>query len=373
MTALRARAFRARRLCGGGAALVAAIMMIIAMAGSSPAPAQSDIYEVKGVQIEAEDEDAAKAKIKAISQAQEKAFAILLDRLVAQGAAERAPEIPTADIARAMGGISIANERTGPKQYIAEFTVRFRPDAVKQLLSQYNLSFSAEQAPTTLLLAVYKSGEAAVLWEEPNPWRNAWTQLSPENSITPILLPLGDFTDADLITARDVIENRTDKIEQIKKRYNVEFVLISIAEPNAEGTALTATISGNSPVGNVDWQDRFTGEPDDDLAAIAEDGAKRFLGAIEQNWRAIDAQQVNDDGSAFTMAVPFRTVAEWRNIREEIEGTYGVTRVETRTLSGQGAIVDVYYRGPLDQLSADLQQRGLILAEGGETLVLYRE
>jgi len=351
---------------------LAAVVALIAMV-AWPVPASADIYEIKGVEVKAEDEDAAKAKVKAIIQAQEKAFAILVARLVSQSVADNLPEIPTGDISRSMAGMSIEEERTGPKQYIAKLTVRFRPEAVQQLLDQFNVSVTSEQAPSTLLLAVYKVGETAVLWESPNPWRDAWAALSPENSITPVLLPLGDLSDADTLSAEDAIANTEEKIALLKERYNVEHVLVSVAEPSKDGTALSARIIGTSPVGTVNWKDTFKGEAGGDVADVAKIGARRFLAALEGNWRTMGEQRARNAGTKFTMAVPFRSLAEWQTIKSDIEQTMGVTRIDTRTLSGQGAVVDVVYAGPLDQLSADLQMRGLILSNGGDSLVLYRQ
>lgn len=336
------------------------------------APARPGIYEIKGVEVKAEDEDAAKAKLKAIAEAQQKAFTILLGRLLGSRQVGQMPEIPPEEIARVMAGMSVEQERTGPRQYVATLTIRFRPEGVEQILDRYQLSFTSNQAPAVLLLPVYRRGKEAVLWESPNPWRDAWTSLRPENSLTPLLLPLGDLTDADALSAGDAIDNRTEKIALLKQRYNVEHVLVAVAEATDGGNTLAVHMTGTHPIGLIDWRDSFP-VASGKIEETARAAAKRFLGAIEDNWRMMAPRQDARRGNSYTIAVPFSGLAEWQTIRRALEQTVGVERIETRSLSGQGAVVDVVYNGPLEQFSAYLERHGLILSESGESLVLYRE
>lgn len=338
----------------------------------APTARNSAVYEVRGVDVKVKDESAAKAKVKAIIEAQQKAFAILLGRLLGDVAKTNPPDIPAGEIARVMGGLSIEKEHTSARQYIATLTIRFRPEAVQQLLEAHKLSFSAEQAPTVLLLAVYKVGDRAVLWESPNPWRDAWSALGPENSLTPILLPLGDLTDTDTITAKDVIEGRQEKFEALKQRYKVEHVLISVAETDTSRTKLTIILKGDSPAGPLNWKDSFSGQPGD-IEATANAAAKRFLAAIEDKWRTNGPQQPAGSGQAYTVTVPFTGLGEWQQIRNQIKTVFGVGGINIKTLSGRGAIVDIMFDGSLGQLSRQLESQGLILADNGDSLVLYRE
>jgi len=364
---------------GAAARLVMAVVTGMLIAGSlsgataqTPAPGNLALYEVRGIEVKVSDDSAAKAKIKAILEAQQKAFATLLGRLLGEAAKDSPPEIPGEEIARVMAGLSIEKEFASAKQYSATLTVRFRPEAVQQLLDTYNLSFSAKQAPTMLLLAVYKIGDRAVLWESPNPWRDAWSALGPENSLTPILLPLGDLTDTDTISAQDVIAGRLENLDILKQRYKVNYVLVSIAEPDQTRTNLTVSLNGDSPAGLLNWKDKFAGQPGD-IETTANAAAKRFLAAIEEKWRTGGPKKPASAGIAYTVTVPFSGLGEWQRIRQQISGIYGVTGIATKSLSGRGAIVDIMYDGSLGQLSRQLESQGLILADNGDSLVLYRE
>ena len=335
-------------------------------------PNEDPLYEVRGVEVRVEAENAAKAKVEAIFEAQEKAFNRLLVRLLGSDANARLPEIDSGEIARSMAGMSIEKERTAPKLYMATFTIRFRREAIQQLLDANELKFTARQAETVLLLALYKIGSRAVLWESPNPWRDAWTSLGPENSLTPVLLPLGDLNDVSAISARDVLEGKAEKLEALKERYKVDYVLISVAEANGDKSGLRATLRGESPLGTLNWEETFTGPPGD-IEAIAAVAAKRLLSAMEQQWRAEGPRTPASAAGVYTVAVPFSGLQEWQQIRDRIRATFGVNALEIKSLSARGAIVDITYDGELAQLNTALAGQGLILADNGEALVLYRE
>src|SRR5688572_14909074 len=117
------------------ASAVSGLMLAVLIWASLGSGVLADpLYTVSGIAVDVTDSDASSAKLKAISEAQVKAFAILLERLGGTDATARLQGLGPADIGRMMDSLSIEEERTGPGRYIGRLTVRFLPEQVRAAL-----------------------------------------------------------------------------------------------------------------------------------------------------------------------------------------------------------------------------------------------
>jgi len=118
--------------------LLTALVLILGLAGTSLSSAQQDestkqLYSVSGVKVDVRDKDAAQAKLKAISDAQLKAFSILAKRLVSPKAARQLSKLGRREVGRLMASLSVETESSAPGRYIGKFTIRFLPDKVRKI------------------------------------------------------------------------------------------------------------------------------------------------------------------------------------------------------------------------------------------------
>ena len=123
----------------------AARLMVCALlwlACSGTVAAESTLFTVTGVEVDVTDSDAAKAKLKAISEAQVKAFHILVERLGDQGDAAKVAHFKPGDIGRLMASLSVEEERTGPQRYVGKLTIRFLPERVRKALFPFKIGAS---------------------------------------------------------------------------------------------------------------------------------------------------------------------------------------------------------------------------------------
>ena len=120
--------------------------------------------------------------------------------------------------------LSIEEERSGPGHYIGKLTVRFLPAKIERLFESYGVTVVVEQAPPMLVLPVWKAPEGTDLWED-NLWRNAWLDLKAEQSLVPIIVPIGDLEDTSAITPEEALKLDPIKLEALRRRY----------EPNHSG------------------------------------------------------------------------------------------------------------------------------------------
>ncbi len=355
--------------CVSNARLGLILMVIAGACVLAAKPASADLYSINSIKVDETAENAVEAKKKAISEGQTRAFGTLLHRLTRETDRTRLPELTASQISRLMDGMSVENESTSGTRYVAELSIRFRPSNLRDFLLQYKVPYADEQAPGVLLVTVWKENGKSILWDNPNPWRDAWASLNVENSITPLFLPLGDLTDIGAISAKDVLSGNEQKIQKMKDRYAVENVLIAVAESSG-GNSVRAVLRGAVESGPIEFDETFSDESGTGIAGATASAARSYLSRIEEGWKATHLNLGRPAGNSMQVAVPFGTLGEWNQIRQRINTTVGVESVQVKRLSAKGAIIDIIFAGDLGVLSGELERSGFELSDIGDTWVL---
>ena len=326
-------------------AAAALIAMLALCAGGPPraALAGSDLFTVSGVKVDVSDTDATAAKKKAIREAQMKAFHTLMRRIADEEAWTKLSRLGPRGIGRMMSSLSIEEEHTGPRRYIGRLTIRFRPQRVRKALRGIGKGVITEQAGKTLIVPLWLAPEGPVLWRD-NPWREAWAKLPVEHALVPVMIPAGDLTDEQTITAREALDGDKVKLEALRLRYDADAVLVAIAEPKGEN-AVHAMMSGPSPVGRLAFDKTYIA-PEGGLKAAAEQAARRFHAVMTYKWkkkvaekRARERARRAAEATRITVIVPFADLRQWQALRARLASTPGVAAVDVSTLSGDGAVV----------------------------------
>jgi hypothetical protein len=337
-----------------------------AVAPAVPAQANA-LYTVSGVAVDVSDTDASRAKLKAISQAQVTAFAILLERLGGSEAAARLADLDAAAIGRMMDSLSIEEERTGPGRYIGRLTIRFLPDQVRKVLAQAGIGFTEDRAPAVVVVPVWNGRDGPKTWTD-NPWRAGWLALNAQDSLVPLIIPLGDLTDAHTLSAEQALDGHQSGLEAMRARYTADAIIVAVAAPLNE-TTIRATLAGETPLGPIDFDQTFTAE-EGGVAAAAEHVVRQFHAALLAEWRASRPHSAPVAVQSIRVAMLFSTLEQWNQLRAQLVATPGVAGVDLSTLSGQGAIVQLNYSVPFADLQARLAERRLDLALRGDIWVL---
>ena len=356
-------------MAGRKLALFCSLMAVVLLLATGQA--RADIWTVSGVSIDVTAESAAKAKLLAIGEAQVKAFVKLVDRLVPAESAAPLKALGPDTVGRLLAGLSIEEERVAPKRYIAKLSIRFLSNKTRKLFGRYGVQFAEKQSEPVLVIPVWVSPEGADIWKGDNPWHKAWAELDLENALIPILLPLGDNTDTNALTAKEALANNKVKLDALRIRYGASGVLVAGAEPKGD-TKIRAIMQGSSPVGRIGFDKTYEAE---DQAAAALFAANRFQLVMQEKWKKENLTQytagrVSTPSNTITMAVPYQSTAEWNVLRSRIQTTAGVGRIDINSLSGRGAVISIAFGGTLDDLRTSFYQAGFNLSVVGGTWVL---
>jgi hypothetical protein len=351
------------RLASAGIAL-ALILWAIALA----IPAQADpLYTVSGVEVDVTDTSASSAKLKAISEAQVKAFAVLLERLGGSDATARLQGLGPADIGRMMDSLSIEEERTGPGRYIGRLTIRFLPEKVRAAMAEADVAFTEDRAPAVVVVPVWLGPDGPEAWTN-NPWRAGWLALDAHDSLVPLIIPLGDLTDSQTLPAQRALDGDRDALEAMRQRYSADAIILAVAAP-LDNTTIRATLIGETASGSVDFDRTYTAA-DGGVAAAAGQAAQEFHTAMLADWRNSRPTVRPIAVQSIRVAVPVASLEQWNDLRARLVDTPGVAGVDLSSLSAQGAIVRLNYSVSFPDLQAELADRRLDLALRGETWVI---
>ncbi len=393
------------RLPAAAFAALPAVLLAFFLAGllaGGPATAQSDIYWVRDVAAKGEDKTDRAARTDAALNAAPAALERLLHRLTSIRDREFLPPVPP-ERARAMvRGLEVvrAKRQDSPagRSFDGALSYLFDPEAVGAFLKAEQLGWSARRSDPVLVLAVWRGEGGAVLWDDPNPWRDAWTATEREPGLVPVVLPEGSLKDLQAIDAEQAAGRDAQSLAAVARAYGAKQVLVAVA---AAGTA-SGTVTGTE-AGTATGAEAGTGaEPGAGAAtgtatgveAGAEGGMTVFAalfnlrsgvsehleplaaegetamaeavavltGRLQERWKD---RVIVPDGPVSTTRVVLRfdDLAAWVRVRENLAAAPSVTGHRVIAFSAGRAQLALTHRGDADTLAARLPAFGLALQQ----------
>ena len=199
-----------------------------------------DALAVFDLKIDQTARDAVKAKEQAITEAKLQALNSLARRILDERDFKKFKAPNEQTINTLVRDFEIKDEKLSAKRYVATFTVRFNDNAIDYIRGKrgfFNL-FGDNEDPikklnnrekTVLILPYYKNfyGDNE-LWEEPNPWRDAWQTLGGVriSSKTSVLVPMGDIDDISFGSSQEIWDAMPEAIASLKEKYKADEIVI---------------------------------------------------------------------------------------------------------------------------------------------------
>jgi hypothetical protein len=235
------------------------------------------------------------------------------------------------------------------------------------------------------MLPIYQAGGHAVLWDDPNPWRQAWAELPPVTGAPPLAVPLGDVGDIAAIDADKARRADAEALAAIAKKNGGDDVIVALAAPRAAGKpeasgkpdiAGVVTTLPSAPAGLDVTVRRYRqgrlvethfapieGKPGENPDALLQRAAAAVAADIQTGWKQETAGKFDQRGS-LTATAPITGLDDWVKLRDSLASVGTIRKVDLMTLSRQEVVVQIDYLGSVDQLQASLATAGLALARG---------
>jgi len=333
----------------------AALALLVAV--SLPARAD-DSFTVSGVHEDVTAASALAARDQAQAAGQAKAFAVLMDRV----AAGKAPHLGAAEITDLVIGFEVANERTSTVRYTADYTFHFNPAAVRRLLEGGPVATAAAPQKPVVVLPVFVVGGRAVLWDDPNPWRDAWAEGAAGQKALPVVVPAGDLPDVAAIDAPKAIAGDRAALNAIASRYGNDDVLVAAGrfagQPGRfEINAVRYSASGPGQTLSL----LTTARPGETEAAQLARSVAYVAAEVGQAVKPAGGVDARGGGSLLDATVTASSLADWIAVRNRLR-TIGLVRsADLVSFDREQIRVAIRYVGDPQQLRAALGEHGLEL------------
>jgi hypothetical protein len=341
-----------------------ALVLLLALDAVAAAPLQStDVFSVIDLPMEVSADNPAAARDRAIEEAQSRALRTLLERLTLPADHPRLPKADGRRLTQLVSGIEFADEKFSASKYLAKITVRFRPAEVRRLLNDSGLRFSETAAKPLLVLPVFFPDQKPRLWEEPNPWRDAWVKRDATDTLLTIRAPSGELADVSSIGAEEAMAGDAAKLETIRAKYDAGEVLV--AEARMVGRMLSITLKRYEGATARNESDRYVAQPGELEEALFARAVVGIVAKLTGDWK----QQSLITGGAtksLNATVPLATLEEWVRVRRGLAATAIVRSVEVGSLSRNEAQVTLQHAGEAAALTAALAQQDLELSESAD-------
>ncbi|MBV9015054.1 MAG: DUF2066 domain-containing protein [Alphaproteobacteria bacterium] len=357
-----------------GVVAAAALLLLLTAMPAVPALAEDDPYSIT-VSVDATSDTIGKARDQARADGERKAFAALLERLSGASAAAKAPKLDDNALADLVASFEVANERMSAVRYVGDITFHFRPTEVQRVLQKAGIALANEggvpdaSAKSLVMIPVYQSGSTAVLWEDPNPWRDAWAQSPPMTgpAAPHLALPLGDAGDLAAIDAAKARAGDVAALTAIAMRNGGNEAIVAVAVPRgppAVPIALDIAVRRYRAGQMVDdHADSVASNPGETRDQLFRRAVAAITGDIESGWKKGSFPRYDQQGS-LTAVLPITGLDDWVRVRDRLAALPAIRKVSLAALSLQEATIEIEYLGTIDQLKASLAEAKLDLIRG---------
>jgi hypothetical protein len=348
-----------------GALLAALATMLLA------ATAAADPYTITGVKVQASGSKPELARAKAIAEGEIVAYNRLLRRLTLAQDHGRLPR-PAADSVRAaVLNFSIESETGEGERYAATITYRFNREAVRGVLEGVDVPFVDTPSPPIVVLPVWAHEGKPLLWDDPNPWREAWLRHEAQDALAEFARVRGDLDDLKAVSAEEAAAANRAALNRIADKYKAGLVVVAYAtlEKDKRRIALRLFDLANG---------RTTGlgvvAAGEDAAAL-DKAAAQVARVIDAAWKHT-AVALEQNATVVRIRVPLEGLDHWIRVRQALQGMTQLRGFTTVSMSPGEALVELRFAGTMAELRRQLEQKGMSIvpdpaaAAGAEAWVL---
>jgi hypothetical protein len=350
------------------------------LGGSLPGPqipvnqGAPDVFTVTGIEVDATSSDAVTARTQAIREGQQAGLDRLLRRLVPEADYGRLPPASSLPIDDYVQSFEIANEELSSTRYIAQMTVAYDPGEVRDLLRRGRFAAAETASMPVVVLPLYETEQGARLWQDDNPWWQAWADHMDPEQLLRLVLPLGDLEDIATVSVAQAQAGDPLALGNLAARYGADSTLLVTA----------AAVGGASPedVRAVRLDARRIGEiqqegqpltlavgPDQPLDQVLGQAVEQIQASLDEQWKSANLLRF-DQGGTMLAGVPIARLADWVAVKRGLERLPEVSEITITSFARDQVGLEIRYIGDQFRLEQALARLGLALTREGELWLL---
>jgi hypothetical protein len=354
----------------GGVALVGAMM---AVAAPADALTRAEIFTVS-VPVDATAASATAARDAARLEGERRAFAALLERLTLVKDRSRLPAPSDTTLNQVIIGFEVANEHRSTVRYLADYTFHFRPDTVEHMLRERGVPFAETASKPVVVLPVLEAAGKPMLWDDPNPWREAWASARPPQGLVPMRVPLGEVEDVSAIDGTKADAGDDIRLQAVSANYDHADVLVTRATIRGDDSAVdvsTTRFVPGSPGGEQSWTASYAANPGESRKDLLARAVALTAAQVNDAWKQANMLDYSQTAT-LTVTVPADDLNSWIAVRQRLAATTAVRSSQLLSLDRHGARIELHYVGSPEQLRVGLAQNNLALSGSDPDWILQR-
>ena len=353
-------------------------VLTLGLAISEPALAANNrcnepIFGVAGVRIDQRAENASKARDVGIRNAAERAFAIVLDRLLPT-AKGQAQFMAAHDLDDFSDFTHIVEENNLEQRYIATLDFCFDAARLRQAMIAAGLQWSELQSPPILVVPVWKGPDGARAWHRDNKWLAGWWDAVASYSG---LLSLRQL-DRNLINERqfrgeDLVDANPVKLAAAARLVEAEQILVVMAALDYDGSKPVITITARlfdkngQLLTDILYGDQMT------LTNLDQEGLdemrRKIISKMDSSWHMANLI----DGAVadyLTVFMPVSSVKDWAKRLTALNQVAVVQSYDILSLDTKGGQVVLRLVGSREALGNALAAHKLELVDNDGRLLI---
>ena len=354
------------------------VVLTLGLAISEPALAANNrcnepIFGVAGVRIDQRAENASKARDMGIRNAAERAFAIILDRLLPT-ADGQAQFMAAHDLDDFSDFTHIVEENNLEQRYIATLDFCFDAARLRQAMIAAGLQWSELQSPPILVVPVWKGPDGARAWYRDNKWLAGWWDAVASYSG---LLSLRQL-DRNLINERqfrgeDLADANPVKLAAAASLVKAEQIMVVMAALDYDGSKPVITITARlfnkngQLLTDILYGDQMI------LTNLDQDGLdemrRKIIAKMDSSWHMANLI----DGAVtdyLTVFMPVSSVKDWAMRLTALNEVAVVQSYDILSLDTKGGQVVLRLVGSREALGNALAAHKLELVDGDGRLLI---
>ena len=344
------------------------LALVFAAVVAGPVHAESvNVFEVRDVVVDVTAETANAAREQARAEGEKKAFQWLMELLTLRIEHSGLPKLSTEEISTYVSDFSVADEKTSSVRYLARLTFRFKPKEVRGLLIESGFSFAETVSKPVLVLPVFQNAGALILWDDPNPWRDAWAARPKRRSLVPTLLPKGDLADIAAIGADQAMDGDQQRLAVLANRYGASDALVVFGVMRIEAAKARRVLDVYFTRFGRQLKEQtevisFPQNKDETVPALLARAALELTYVVEDNWKRDNLLRF-DRAGMIPVVVAITGLKDWIRVRARLGGVAVLQRTEMVLLSKDLVHLNLHYIGGTNQLALALEQADIKLVQ----------
>ena len=315
------------------------------------------------VKVDATADNAADARTLARHDGQQRALIEVIEHLSGSTDQAKLPKLDDKAITAMVDSFEVANEKMSAVRYLADYTFHFRASKVRQLLRTAGIAIATIPAKPVIVVPVFQDGESALLWDDPNPWREAWAQLPAPPGPTRLSVPLGGLGDLSIIDAEQARSGDPQALTAIAQHNDGDEALVAVAAVQRDGDKLSGVAISlkRYRLGQLTNSQKtsISANPGESEADLMNRAVAAAAAAVEHG-----IPPSSDKPASLSAVVPISTLGDWVALQQRLAAVPAIRKVDLLSLSRQQAKIEIKYIGNPDQLKSSLAEANLGLNGG---------